>query len=235
MDPPRLTAAPPGLPTDVAVATIDARRLATPLDLHLRPNDAETEAEVVAEIADLMYRSHNTVILADACASRHRVLPALHQLMDRTGLPTFVSPMGKGYVDETHPTFGGVYAGDVSREDVRRRVEAAELVLFVGGLKSDFNSGGFTYRVERRNSVEFHSDHMKVRYSTFPGIQMNQVLDKLLATLDYSRIHSTEIPQMTNAIPPCVSESASQEVTHDYLWPRVGQWLREHDVVVTET
>lgn len=235
MDPPRLTAAPPGLPTDVAVATIDARRLATPLDLHLRPNDAETEAEVVAEIADLMYRSHNTVILADACASRHRVLPALHQLMDRTGLPTFVSPMGKGSVDETHATFGGVYAGDVSREDVRRRIEGAELVLFVGGLKSDFNSGGFTDRIRRHNTVEFHSDHMKVRYSTFPGIQMGQVLEKLLDILDYSRIRAAGIPQMTNVIPHHESESASQVITHAYLWPRVGQWLRENDVVVTET
>ena len=122
---------------------------------------------MVEEIKDLMYKSKNTVILADACAIRHRVLDELHELIDKTQLPTFVSPMGKSGVNETHPAFGGVYAGDVSRPDVKQRIEAAELILYIGGLESDFNSGGFTYHVGRRNTVEFHSDHMKVRFFFF--------------------------------------------------------------------
>jgi pyruvate decarboxylase len=141
--------------------------LKTPINLSLPPNDEETEAEVVAEIADLMYKSKNTVILADACAIRHRVLDELHELIEKSQLPTFVSPMGKGSVNETHSPFGGVYVGDVSRLDVKERIDSAELILYVGALKSDFNSGGFTYHVERRNTVEFHSDHMKV--SQFPN------------------------------------------------------------------
>jgi len=224
-----------GLPTDIAYHKISDERLKTPLDLSLPPNDAETEAEVVREIVELMYASKNTVIISDACAIRHRVLDELHELIEKTQLPTFVSPMGKGSVNETHPAFGGVYCGDVSRVDVKRRVEAAELILYVGGLKSDFNSGGFTYRVEKRTTVEFHSDHMKIRYSTFPGIQMNQVLRKLLETLDYTRIRTTETPVMSNIIPDVEKQSISQEITHAYFWPRVGQWLKENDVVITET
>ena len=40
---------------------------------------------------------------------------------------------------------------------------------------------------------------------------------------------------MNNTIPRRERESISQEITHAYLWPRVGQWLKEHDVVITET
>ncbi|KAF8541914.1 thiamine diphosphate-binding protein [Trichophaea hybrida] len=224
-----------GLPSDIAYHKICAEPLKTPLDLTLLPNDPETEAEIVEEIVELMYKSKNTVIIVDACAIRHRVLNELHQLIDKTHLPTFVSPMGKGSVNETNPAFGGVYAGDVSREDVRARIEAAELILFVGGLMSDFNSGGFTYRVERRRTVEFHTDRMMIRYSTFPGIQMGQVMQKLIKTLDYSRIRTIETPLMTNIIPRRESESISPDITHAYFWPRVGQWLKEYDVVVTET
>jgi pyruvate decarboxylase len=64
---------------------------------------------------------------------------------------------------------------------------------------------------------------------------MNQVMQKLIKTLDYSRIRSIETPLMTNVIPRRESESTSKEITHAYFWPRVGQWLKEHDVVVTET
>lgn len=152
-----------GLPTDIAFKKIDATPLNKQIDVNLPPNDAETEAEVVKKISELMYKSTNTVILSDACAIRHRVLEEVHELIDKTKLPAFVSPMGKGSIDETHETFGGVYAGDVSRPEVKKRIEEAELVLYIGALKSDFNSGGFTYRIENSRSVEFHSDHMRVR------------------------------------------------------------------------
>ena len=180
---------------------INGSALSTPLDLTLPPNDEETEAEVVSQIIQLMYASKNTVIISDACAIRHRVLHELHELIEKTGLPTFVTPMGKSSVNETSPVFGGVYAGDVSREDVRERIEGAELVLYIGALKSDFNSGGFTDRVARSNTIEFHSDNMQIRYSSFPGISMNKVLRRLIDTLDFSKVRDVEVPIMNNTIP----------------------------------
>ena len=141
---------------------IDGSRLKTKIPLELDPNPKEFQDEVVRQILQLMYASKNTVIIADACSIRHRVLDELHELVEKTKLPTFVTPMGKGAVNETIPQFGGVYVGDVSRPDVKERIETAELILFVGGLISDFNSGGFTFHISRAKTVEFHSDHMKV-------------------------------------------------------------------------
>lgn len=156
-----------GLPTDMVFKTVDASRLETPLDLSIPPNNEETEDAVVSEICELIYKSKNTIILADACAIRHRVLDELHELIEKTELPAFVSPMGKGAINEESSSFGGVYVGDASRDDVRQRVDDAELILYVGGLQSDFNSGGFTYHVAKKNTVEFHSDHMKVCFYKF--------------------------------------------------------------------
>ncbi|RPA99146.1 pyruvate decarboxylase [Choiromyces venosus 120613-1] len=224
-----------GLPTDIVFKEVPASCLNTPLNLKIPDNEPDTESEVVDEIACLMYNSKNTIILADACAIRHRVLDELHELVEKTQLPTFVSPMGKGAVNEEIEAYGGVYVGDVSRDEVRQRVDHAELILYVGGLQSDFNSGGFTYRISRKNTVEFHSDHTKVRYSEFPGIQMKPLLRKLLDKLDYSKVRSHSSPEISNTIPHKVRESLSQEISHAWLWPRVGQWLREGDVIITET
>lgn len=154
----------PGLPTDLVFKEVDANLLETPLDLSTSPNHEETENEVVSVISELIYKSSNTIILADACAIRHRVLDELHELIDKTELPAFVSPMGKGAINEESQPFGGVYVGDASRDDVRQRVDDAELILYIGGLQSDFNSGGFTYHISKKNTVEFHSDHMKVSF-----------------------------------------------------------------------
>lgn len=224
-----------GLPTNMVFKTVDASRLETPLDLSIPPNNEETEDAVVSEICELIYKSKNTIILADACAIRHRVLDELHELIERTELPAFVSPMGKGAINEESSSFGGVYVGDASRDDVRQRVDDAELILYVGGLQSDFNSGGFTYHVAKKNTVEFHSDHMKIRYSEFPGIQMKSVFRKLLDILDYSKIQKHPTAEISNTIPRRERESISSEINHAYFWPRVGQWLNPGDVVITET
>jgi pyruvate decarboxylase len=38
-------------------------------------------------------------------------------------------------VNETHPGYGGVYAGEGSQPDVKERVEASDLILTIGAIK----------------------------------------------------------------------------------------------------
>jgi pyruvate decarboxylase len=123
------------LPGDMVAKKIEGARLRTPIDLTEEPNDPVREDYVVDVILKYLYEAQNPVILVDACAVRHRVLPEVHSLVEKTKLPVFVTPMGKSAVDETHPNYGGVYAGDGSHPDVKERVENSDLILTIGALK----------------------------------------------------------------------------------------------------
>lgn len=129
------------LPTDMVQKKIEGARLRTPIDLSYPTNDPDKEAYVVNVILKYLLAANNPIILVDACAIRHRVLKEVHDLIDKIGLPVFVTPMGKGAVNETHRNYGGVYAGDGSQPDVKERVESSDLILFIGAIKSDFNTG----------------------------------------------------------------------------------------------
>ena len=59
---------------------------------------------------------------------------------------------------------------------VKELVEKSDLVLSVGGLESDFNSGSFSYSLETNNIVELHSDHTKVGFATFPSLSFRELL-----------------------------------------------------------
>ena len=122
---------------------VEGERLKTPLDLSYPTNDAAKEDYVVDVVLKYLHAAKNPIILVDACAIRHRVLDEVHELVEKSGLPTFVAPMGKGAIDETIPNYGGVYAGSGSHEDVKERVEGADLVLSIGSIKSDFNTTGY--------------------------------------------------------------------------------------------
>ena len=126
------------LPTDIVGEKIEGARLKTPIDLSHPPNDPEKEDYVVDVILKSLYGAKNPIILVDACAIRHRVLDEVRDLLEKTNLPVFVAPMGKGAVNEQHPNYGGVFAGTASHSKVAEAVEAADLILNIGSLKVRF-------------------------------------------------------------------------------------------------
>ena len=50
--------------------------------------------------------------------------------------------------------FQQIYVGSISHPEIKEKVESAKLVLSIGSLKSDFNTGNFTYRTSCANTVE---------------------------------------------------------------------------------
>lgn len=221
------------LPTDIVQKKVDGDRLNTPLDLSYPANDAEKEDYVVDVVLKYLHAAKSPVILVDACAIRHRALEETHALIVKSRIPTFVAPMGKGAVDETLHNYGGVYAGDGSNAGVRERVESADLVLSIGAVKSDFNTAGFTYRVSQLKSIDFHSYGVTVRYSEYPGVRMNGVLKKICERMGPLNINPG--PKPSNELPLDELKSPESTITHAWLWPKLGQWLQENDIVITET
>lgn len=222
------------LPTDIVQKKVEGERLKTKIDLHHPPNEAEKEDYVVQVILKYLHQAKNPIILVDACAQRHRVLDEVHKLIEKSGLPTFVTPMGKGAVNETLPTYGGVYAGNGSNAGVKERVESSDLVLSIGAIKSDFNTAGFTYRVSQLSTIDFHSNYIRVKYSEYPGVRMQGVLQKVVARME--KLNVQPGPQADNKIAKEDQElSKDLVISHAWLWPRVGQWLQPNDIVVTET
>ncbi|KAE8161105.1 pyruvate decarboxylase [Aspergillus tamarii] len=221
------------LPTDMVTKKIEGERLDTPLDLSLPPNDPEKEDYVVEVVLKYLHAAKKPVILVDACAIRHRVLDEVHEFVEKSGLPTFVAPMGKGAVDETHKNYGGVYAGTGSNPGVREQVESSDLILSIGSIKSDFNTTGFSYRIGQLNTIDFHSTYVRVRYSEYPDINMKGVLQKIVQRMGNLNVGPVSPP--SNLLPDNEKASTEQAITHAWLWPTVGQWLKEKDVVITET
>ncbi|OJJ61154.1 hypothetical protein ASPSYDRAFT_43049 [Aspergillus sydowii CBS 593.65] len=221
------------LPTDMVAKKLEGERLKTPIDLSLPANDPEKEDYVVDVVLKYLHAAKNPVILVDACAIRHRVLEEVHDLVEASGLPTFVAPMGKGAVNETHKCYGGVYAGTGSNPGVREQVESSDLILSIGAIKSDFNTGGFSYRTGQLNTIDFHSTYVRVRYSEYPEINMKGVLRKVIKGL--GSVKANPVRDISNTLPESEKGSSEQTITHAWLWPMVGQWLQENDVVITET
>lgn len=123
------------VPTNIVKQKIEGAKLKTPIDLSEPKNNPEKEDYVVDVILKSLHAAERPVVLVDVCAARHRVLPEVMDLVNKTKLPVFATPMGKSSVDENHECFSGIYAGEGSAPAVKKTVEDADLVLTVGQIK----------------------------------------------------------------------------------------------------
>lgn len=223
-----------GLPANLVDLKVPATLLSNPIDLSLKKNDPDAQQEVIENVINLIKSAENPVILVDACASRHDCKPEVEQLVNATNFPVFTTPMGKSGINESHKRFGGVYVGSLSQPEVKESVESADLILSVGALLSDFNTGSFSYSYKTKNIVEFHSDYTKIRQANFPGVQMKEALQSLLSALSQTKLNYNPVPvpsvKLLNTPAP-----KDTPLTQEWLWTKVSSWFREGDIIITET
>jgi pyruvate decarboxylase len=62
---------------------------------------------------------------------------------------------------------------------------------------------------------------------------MRGVLRKIVDQIDPSKLSAVPGPKMANKVKE--NEDRSTTITQAWFWPRVGQFLKEDDIVITET
>jgi pyruvate decarboxylase len=81
------------------------------------------------------------------------VLDEAHKLIEITKFPAFTTAMGKGALDETMPEFAGVHLGAGSLPGVTKALESADVVIWIGNVPSDLNTGEFTTVVSNSATI----------------------------------------------------------------------------------
>ncbi|KAG1879126.1 thiamine diphosphate-binding protein [Suillus subluteus] len=222
------------IPMDLTSEKIPAKRLKVELSRAPPPNDPDVESYVLDEIMELVDDAkQDIVVLVDACAIRHDLRQEVNDLLVKARFPVYAAPMGKTAVSEEHERYGGIYIGSVTDPSIKERVENANLILSIGALKSDFNTGMFTYHIPATHTIELHSDHTLVRHAKFPGIGMKSLLPKLTERLSKYQEVASRIPVPHYRLD--VPKESDDKISHAYFWPRVGKFFRKQDIIVAET
>ncbi|KAJ8296115.1 putative pyruvate decarboxylase C3G9.11c [Rhodotorula toruloides] len=238
------------LPTDLVFVPVPKKRLEDPIipmrvgfeDKNVLPTGKKVEEEeknrlqfVVGEIERLWNDAKEPIILIDACAIRYGVGHLVRDLVHATGVKFYTTPMGRTAIDEDPSNgFGGVYVGEVTDPKVKKVVEKTDLALMVASLKSDFNTGEFSYSFPTEQTVELHSDHTLVQYAHYPSISFHQLLPALTKVLKH-KPNVTHPPSDRGLQTQIPDGDADKVVSQAAFWPMMGKFFEEGDIVVAET
>lgn len=219
------------IPTDMVHKGMPNSRLQTPLDVEHR-NDESKEDALVSEILEGLYKAEKPIVLGDILS--YRWAPAqdlIKELLQKAPMWSFTTPLGKGVIDESDPTFVSVYNGTLSGEGVPEAVHSSDFVLNVGPLLSDSNTGGFTRQIKDENAVLLHPNYISVKGKIHEGIHFGGVLKKLVARIDGAKVKPLgDKPQVGP-----LKDEPTKHISQDYLLKAVERFIQPHDILIAES
>jgi pyruvate decarboxylase len=201
-----------------------------PMDLKPRPNPSEKQEIVLKTILELIEKSSCPAIVVDGCVLRHHIQNEANAFAKASGFPTFTAPMGKGAIDEKLPNFRGCYSGNVTLEGITKEIEQADLLIEIGSIKSDFNTGNFSYGLEKKKTISLHSFGTTIYHAEYPGVGMMELLPLLT-----EKISKQEGLGYGERVRPQSIDGSTDIITHNYLWNKISDYLPPKSIILSET
>jgi indolepyruvate decarboxylase len=166
------------------------RRVHRPLLAQAEPlalpgSDPLSLERVVRTVLDRLAGARSAFLLAGMLVRRTANRERLRALLDASGLPFTTMFMGKSVLDEHHSGYIGIYDGALMNEEVRAFVEGADLVLNVGALMTDFNTGAFTANLSPARIITIAQHHVEIDSSIIAGLEMGDVLSELAKRIEH--------------------------------------------------
>src|SRR5258708_828095 len=190
-----------------------------------------------------MLRSASEAVLAAITAAQNAcTLPGLgaagaglgaelQTFVDAAGLPFATMFADKSVLDEQHPAYIGMYAGQLMDETVRRFVESCDCIVMVGTMMTDFNSGAFTARLDPQQLIDIGHHRTMVGSRVYPSVEMADLLSELTRR---AASRGGKKPIEPASLGPIVG-SADDAITVEALYPRWADFLRPDDIIIAET
>ena len=220
------------VPADVA--QVPAVPAARPLPPHTDTTDPAALEAFVDAARRLLERAGSVAdvgVLAGLLGHRFGAAPQLRRLL-ATGVPHATTPWAKSLVDESAPAFAGTYSGATgSTEDTRRTVEDAAALILAGVQFTDLNSGLFSQRITRAQTIELGARSASVGAAAFAPLELPTALaalEPLVAGLDPATPPPAAAPEPQ---PAAADDAVLGQAT---LWQETAAFLRAGDIVLAD-
>jgi indolepyruvate decarboxylase len=202
-------------------------------------SDQPALIEAVAEAAAMLTAAQMPLAIGGVELQRYGLQQTFSQFLERTGFPYVTMMLGKTLLSEHHPQFIGLFQGDRSRPYVRERVEAADCIVQLGGVLTDFNTGGFTAHLDGNKTICANKHVVRIRHHVYENVQLEEFIQGLTNAV-YRRDPSVfDIRSASSSCEHRSTEAFSPEsdrpLTIKRFFDRMSHYVRNDSIVVAET
>jgi indolepyruvate decarboxylase len=193
-------------------------------------SDPDALNEAVARVAEKIDGAAAVVVLAGYLLCRLGLSAKAQAFLTASGIPYATMFMDKTSLDESASGYIGMYDGRIMNQEVREFVESCDVVLNLGGLWSDFNTGAFTARIESSRNIEIMHHHVRVGRAIYHNVEMDDMLTALNGLGLRKQVTGPPVRGLGRP-----RGAPDDPVSAEFLYPRWEAFLRPNDILVAET
>ncbi|MBE7703003.1 MAG: alpha-keto acid decarboxylase family protein [Cyanobacteria bacterium SIG28] len=193
-------------------------------------SDKDVLEKVVNIINDKIKSSTNPVILGDVLVRRYDSYNEYKKMVEKSGIATTNFLMGSDLITDDVKNYIGTYYSDYRNLLAKKLLETTDCLIAVGTIYSDINSFGFKLPYEINSQVAIYGTHTYIEGEKYDNVKMADVLEKLTEIVE-PRLFDAQKENLA-----CKKAFITQnELTSEYIYPRLQEFFREDDIIISET
>lgn len=194
-------------------------------------SDPRALEQAVSAIIDRISRAKTACIIPGIFVGRYGFRELTTAVVNASGLPYVTMSMDKSVLDETNPSYLGIYNGQLIYPDICEFVESCDCILAIGTIPSDFNTGGFTANLDKSCIIKIMLHDVHIGYADYNDVFMVDVLGEL----------TKRVQKRTDVAGPraksfgTLAVKPGDPINADYLYSSFAKFFRPDDIIVSET
>jgi indolepyruvate decarboxylase len=194
--------------------------------------DLQNLEDALREVTAWIEDSKNPVILAGVEIARYQLGKELVKFCEKYNIPVACTLLSKSTINEIHPLYIGVYAGQSSsHQHVRGMVENSDCLLVLGEIITEATVG---YRqskaFQKRDMVICTVNELKVRNHLFPQVSFTDFCRTLFKT-SLTKKGMPLLPSKQEVLPFQVRDD---KLTTARLFEKINSMMDEDTVVIAD-
>jgi TPP-dependent 2-oxoacid decarboxylase len=199
------------------------------------PSDPQALEAAVAHATDQLNGADKPVLVAGVKLRTSGAEPAFKDLADAMGCAVASMPNAKGFFDEQHPGYMGIYWGPVSSPGCSEIVESADLALFAGPTFTDYTTTGQTALLNPAKSIVVQPDSVILKGQTYNDVNIADFLAALSQTLKANDTSLSAFKRIQEETLPASWGAPDDPLTTRSLFSRIQAMLTSDSAIIAET
>jgi indolepyruvate decarboxylase len=197
-------------------------------------SDPEVLEEVVSIIVNKLSNSKQACIMPGIFVDRFGLKDLTTIVVNASGLPYVTMAMDKSVLDETNPSYLGLYSGSLVNPEIRDFVESCDYILAIGAILSDINLGGigkFTTKLDKSRIINIMPSNVYIGHANYTNLKMLDVLDELSKKLH--KRTDVKGPKAKQLQMPKID--VGNQITAEYLYASYANFFKPDDIIIVDT
>lgn len=213
------------IPDDIAQMEISDRYVTSDWE-----SDKETLQEVAIKISEKINNSKKPIIIGDSLIKRFDTEIEYREFVSKSQIPVTNFLMGANIINMDSENYIGGYFGTLKNSVAQNYVKDTDCPIAVGTIYSDLNSFGFGIPFNLNDNIAIYGNYTCINGKRYDNVKMSDVLESVTNQIKPKNININK-PNIGYKNKP----SEKEPLDANYIYPRLQEFLKENDIVITET